>query len=1637
MATPTTPSQYPKPEWRFGLDPKAAKNEDKEQYIIWKLDDYSEKQKWNTFELKSVFFEDFGSWTAEDFACAPSRKLSDLRNFLRDYNIRARCKANTRISKVLAEIVKDIANSEEEDTLGLSPPKAPTPPSSPKPKTQKPSPPPLPTPPPRSISEPHSPGLYSPPPPPDPDADCYAGRAVNYGVGREMAALQKAYEKKENCYSGEPNDNFSHKVELFLDNAARMGVPPTAIPLAMPLMLTGLAADFFHEECRGKSLTFNQMRNAIRKRFETPERIRLLIDQWYDLSLKEFVQKRESGLDIDALNEFLKEAGEIQRNLPPGYQGPEVMRDRLIRACRPVDACKLACYQPADTLSGLIANLQSSIRTHIATSPSIFLTDRVLHGENSRRFGNSPRHFGENSHRFDASSRRFGKNPRRYGESSSPRNGSSSPRRFDHVPRGHCWVCGKAGCLSTKHPESERKRVFGRVQDKFKSKFRQYTSEILGDMEAQGMEEEEALDDDDRAEIMVMEALDLEDSETEPLPETYTSTFLTIPQDEAIQLVENLADNTTRHILLRDSSPSPNNYASSDPFAYLVRPQRYTKDKFYGVMVDTGASIGSTAGMGQYLAYQKVDTTAKLDETTAGQMAVQFGIGSAPSIGSISVKTPFGPVLFHVIEADTPFLLSLHDMDKLGIRYDNLADEIVRPSDNKRLPIFRSFGHPFMVWNLPFSTLSASFLSALPPMESFLTELELRRLHRRFGHPANRRLLDLMDRAGQHTHPQMKRQHEDLLAKIAKFCTFCQRHRRSPGRFKFTLRSEDADAQFNHTVFMDVFWLDEKPTLQVVDMATLFHAARWLPNMTGQTAWDIFRLCWMDTYIGPPDLLVHDAGTNFASREFQTNAQVMGIRTKIVPVEAHNSVGVVERMHEPLRRAYYAVKQEFEGRGNKEVILQIAVKAVNDTAGPNGLVPTLLVFGTFPRLSPSDPPSPSIAQRAVALRKAMVEVAKAKANTQIQKALAMRNGPDTLPIHDLEVGGKVLVWREKGNWTGPYILLAMEAEECTIQLPHGPTKFRSTVVKPFFESASEHAPAEVQQLADIQQSADPLQQTDIEQPANAQQPANIQQPTSERPQRMRQPTRRAIESAAGAHVADITIYLSDSNFVQSRQKELNGLLERGVFKVVDKIEAQGARIFGSRFVDEIRHAGTEKAFEKSRLVIQAYNDQDKRGILTQAPTVQRVSTRILIALAQIFGLRLCTRDISQAYTQSETPVARDIYAHAPPELGLAPHQILKVVRPLYGLPEAGTHWFRTYTNHHMTKLHMQPSTFDPCLLATTHGNSHALGFVGLQVDDSLIVGNSLFLAEEERALKRAGFPAKLREELQPGRRLLFNGAYINRSPDDSIELLPGRQTQKIEPVNAKNQDIKAQFVAQRARGAYIVTMCQPEMAFKFAHAAQFQDPSEKQINLLNKGLEWQRKFKKGLKFVRLDENSLKIVVFSDASFANNVDFSSQIGFVIVLTDKTGAANIIHWASAKARRVTRSVLAAELFAMSLGFDAAASIKATFDQFLLQSPDQSLQHRDTVKRRIPLMAVTDSRSLYDCLAKLGTTTEKRLMVDIMCLRQSYERREIAELGCVEGGDNVADAMTKEKAGTALTRLVDSNRLDLHLLKWVERP
>jgi len=109
-------------------------------------------------------------------------------------------------------------------------------------------------------------------------------------------------------------------------------------------------------------------------------------------------------------------------------------------------------------------------------------------------------------------------------------------------------------------------------------------------------------------------------------------------------------------------------------------------------------------------------------------------------------------------------------------------------------------------------------------------------------------------------------------------------------------------------------------------------------------------------------------------------------------------------------------------------------------------------------------------------------------------------------------------------------------------------------------------------------------------------------------------------------------------------------------------------------------------------------------------------------------------------------------------------------------------------------------------------------------------------------------------------------------------------------------------------------------------------------------------------------------------------------------------------------------------MAHGFDMGASVKSTVDKAL--------------QIDLPLVVCTDSKSLYECLVKLGTTQEKRLMIDVMCLRQAYERREIAEVKWIKGNSNPADAMTKAKPSNALTQLLDTNTLQLDVEEWVER-
>lgn len=1433
---------------------------------------------------------------------------------------------------------------------------------------------------------------------------------------KEITTVAKIYTDDQR-YDG-INDSFDFKLNIFYDICRRSGLTPEGYMSAFPTMLKGLAQEHYYSSSLSNR-PFLEACNHIRQFFEGEEYYRKNLTEWNGLTLRGILDENPDKSTYQCFQLIIEKLLKLRHGIHQEFRTDLMFTNKLITACQGVEACRIAISNPntgmsnpgtpGAGISNLIASIQSSIVAWEKENPRLiqetFYTDRRYHRNDQNRTRNQGRNLDRN---------RAGFRPYEHRKEDRTR----PPRR-----KGKCYVCQKENCRSWDHTEEERKEAKDEYRKHFNTKnkgrgnfnerYRQYTIYCEGDDADECNEAFEAL------------ILDEPQGSTEDeSDECYLTSFGTLTANEALSTSVELANRAYVHSL----DPAPNTARNlsefepeSDPFQYTTTT-RYSSVEFVGIMIDTGASTKSTAGYGQFQALQSVDSSVTLDTPTKGQVHVQFGIGAASSIGTTDITSPIGTVRFHIIQADTPFLLCLADLDRLQVYFNNLANVIITPKGE--VPVVRRYGHPFLMWN---ACLRVYLCDSFTSNPCFLTDVELRRLHRRFGHPSVERLYKLLYNAGHEVE-------RETLNQLAKFCHFCQKFGKSPGRFRFTLREQD-DVNFNFNIIVDVMYINNSPVLHIVDEATRFQAGRWLQDISAKHTWDILRMCWIDTYLGPPDQITHDAGKNFISKEFKHYATTMGIQTKGVPVEAHNSVGIVERYHGPLRRAYQIIAAELPGL-DKSIALQMAFKALNDSAGPEGLIPTLLVFGAYPRLVESDPPAPSVSQRAAAIRKAMDEVRKLHAKRQVADAVNMRNGPRTDPVHELPPNSPVLVWREgnggqTGQWEGPFNLLTIEGETCTVQLSRGPTQFRSTSIKPYYSDGTEPTSILAREEVDTAPERIP--------PGTGPDQDRLRpvQPVKRKRGRPRKHPLPEVNISAYAQTETKAHGKFAGQFVKSRQKELNGLLEKGVFQItsIDDMPP-GTRLFNSRFVDEIKNPGTDKAFEKSRLVVQAYNDKGKQLVLTQSPTIQRVSQRLILCIAAIKPeSKLYLRDISQAYVQSNTTLNREFYVRPPKELsqtlGIMEDTILKVVKPLYGVPEAGNHWFKTYHSHHIEQLRMDQSTYDPCLLYSPT----RFGLVGLQTDDTLFLADDDFATLEQLELEKAQFLAKDREELTEKHPLKFNGGVI-RLNNRVLTLTQEKQcgnltTVKLTPSTSTNYrgitrgslTPKDQYIAQRARGAYIASVCQPEASFDLSFAAQVINPTEADAKELNKRITWQMENpSRGLKFVKLDITTLQLLVFTDASFANNKDLSSQIGYVIALADSGKRANILHWSSIKCKRVTRSVLASELYGMAHGYDIAVAIKSTIDRIL--------------QINLPLVICIDSKSLYDCLVRLNTTQEKRLMIDVMSLRQAYERRQITEIKWIEGEANPADAMTKGKPCGALQDLINTNSIDLKAIGWVER-
>lgn len=778
---------------------------------------------------------------------------------------------------------------------------------------------------------------------------------------RELINLSKIYQESEK-YSGR-GDIFNYHFSIFMANCGKAGIPRLGLTAAFSTMLKDDALKWYYGNApRLLTMDLPAICTAIKQNFEGREYDIALQKEWNAITLQQYVDRNKGKTLVECLDMMISRLRILQMGMFTTGEDEHIMSNKLVTACEGIPAFSFAIQKPAEDSSKLIIDLRSSAAHFDRTRPpeptiETMFTDRTYHNySHQKRFGKH---------------QNFPKEPRR---DFQPGRGSYT-YRHPGIPGKKCKVCHKQGCWSKNHTREEQQRAFQRFQMEMADDLSDLVEDEFQHWLVDGNFEDEEDQKDEEQEKATGESL------------TSEMFISSIGPVNGKAVFDQLANQAMFHALTARieniqclSEQNPNEQLTAETSIYT----RYGAGHFFGILVDTGASFVSSTGYNQFLALSKVQNIS-IDQSKANDARFKFGIGITESMGTVTIDCPIGTYTFHVVNADTPFLLSLTDLDNSGYFFNNQSNLLVK--GDKKVPVIRMYGHAFLTWDTAtinyLSTCLVNDYTDVFPVGQ-LTEQQLRQLHRRFGHPSASRLGNLLRKTNHGFDVQMIRH-------LTKYCSFCQKHGKPPGRFKFTLKD---DLLFNHSVIVDIMYLDVPavPVLHIVDEATRFQAARLLKDISAETVWDTLRECWIDTYVGPPDVIMHDAGKQFVSAEFSAKARGMAIESRAVPVEAHHSIGMVERHHVPLRRAYEIIRGEFPTL-NKQRVLQMAIKAVNDTAGPDGLTPTLLVFGTYPRMAPTDPPHPSIAERSKAIRKAMQELVKMHANRDVTEALRQRNGP--------------------------------------------------------------------------------------------------------------------------------------------------------------------------------------------------------------------------------------------------------------------------------------------------------------------------------------------------------------------------------------------------------------------------------------------------------------------------------------------------------------------------------------------------------------------------------------------------------------------------------------------------------------------
>ena len=392
-------------------------------------------------------------------------------------------------------------------------------------------------------------------------------------------------------------------------------------------------------------------------------------------------------------------------------------------------------------------------------------------------------------------------------------------------------------------------------------------------------------------------------------------------------------------------------------------------------------------------------------------------------------------------------------------------------------------------------------------------------------------------------------------------------------------------------------------------------------------------------------------------------------------------------------------------------------------------------------------------------------------------------------------------------------------------------------------------------------------------------------------------------------------------------------------------------------------------------------------------------------------------DISRAFLQTEN-LNRTVYVVPPPEANVARGKIWKLKRAAYGLIDSSRGFFLNHATK-LQKFGFEALKMDPAAFILK-SKQDLTAISAAHVDDTVTVTETNKSKEIQDYMSKH---FKYGESKNPPCRYL--GSNISRIDNDfslnqdhyvdSLEIPDTSELCNVKQDEVLPQKFQTTFRSLASKLNMLAMTSRPDIMFDAKVLTTKYGSATKRD--LTKAIKMIRRVKQEPTNLTLpdigDISDWILVGITDASNKTIKQVFSCGGYVIMLVNKhTSRAAVLSWSSKKIDRVCSSSFAAETLSLQKLAGNMFHVRQILKQMFGSKADD-----------IPGLALTDNQDLYSCVHNLKPCEDKRLLADIINIKQAIvDDKTIQELRYIPKDLMIADCLTKTgRLGEDLLKVV----------------